>query len=110
MDILQPQREKIQAICRRYHVRRMSLFGSASVGPERPKGDIDLLVEFEPGLAPSGFELVDMQAELAEVFGGRGCPHRISEHSAQSVASAGDRAPAAALVSVGHCAPRVFLP
>lgn len=27
--------------------------------------------EFEPGLAPSGFELVDMQAELAEVFGGR---------------------------------------
>jgi uncharacterized protein len=65
------QREKIAEICRRYHVRRLSLFGSAAVGVERPESDVDLLVEFIPGLAPSGFALVDMQDELSKAFDGR---------------------------------------
>ena len=61
----------IADICRRYHVRRMSLFGSAAVGTERPDSDVDLLVEFIPGEAPSGFALVDMQGELVDAFVGR---------------------------------------
>jgi uncharacterized protein len=65
------QRQRIAEICHRYHVRRMSLFGSAAVGTERPDSDVDLLVEFVPGEAPSGFALVDMQGELSEAFGGR---------------------------------------
>ena len=71
MDLLQGQRERIADICRRYHVRRLSLFGSAATGTQRPESDVDLLVEFVPGQAPSGFALVDMQQELAAVFGGR---------------------------------------
>jgi hypothetical protein len=71
MHLLPAQREKIAEICRRYHVRRLSLFGSAAVGTERPESDVDLLVEFIPGEAPSGFSLVDMQEELARVFDGR---------------------------------------
>ncbi|MCJ0765659.1 nucleotidyltransferase family protein [Variovorax terrae] len=65
------QRNRIADICRRYHVRRMSLFGSAAVGTERADSDVDLLVEFIPGEAPSGFALVDMQGELADAFDGR---------------------------------------
>jgi hypothetical protein len=61
----------IADICRRYHVRRMSLFGSAAAGTERPDSDVDLLVEFIPGQAPSGFALVDMHGELVDAFDGR---------------------------------------
>jgi uncharacterized protein len=71
MDIGTEQRNQIADICRRYHVRRMSLFGSAAVGTERPDSDVDLLVEFIPGEAPSGFALVDMQGELVSAFDGR---------------------------------------
>lgn len=65
------QRNRIADICRRYRVRRMNLFGSAAMGTERPDSDVDLLVEFIPGEAPSGLTLVDMQGELAETFSGR---------------------------------------
>jgi predicted nucleotidyltransferase len=70
MDISPLQRHQIADICRRYGVRKMSLFGSASDGTERPDSDVDLLVEFIPGQAP-GLGLVDMQEELARVFAGR---------------------------------------
>jgi predicted nucleotidyltransferase len=65
------QRQRIAEICARYHVRKLSLFGSAAMGTDRPDSDVDLLVEFVPGQAPSGFALVDMQGELAEAFQGR---------------------------------------
>lgn len=71
MDLAPAQRNRIAEICARYHVRRMSLFGSAAVGEERPDSDVDLLVEFIPGQAPSGFALVNMQAELSNAFDGR---------------------------------------
>lgn len=71
MHIGSSQRQAVETICRRYRVRRMSLFGSAATGNERPDSDVDLLVEFEPGQAPSGFALVDMQQELSQAFGGR---------------------------------------
>jgi predicted nucleotidyltransferase len=64
------QRQRIAEICARYHVRKMSLFGSAATGTDGPDSDVDLLVEFVPGEAPSGFALVDMQGELAQAFGG----------------------------------------
>lgn len=65
------QRQAIADICRRYHVRKLSLFGSLATGAERPDSDVDLMVEFVPGQAPSGFALVGMQGELADAFGGR---------------------------------------
>ncbi len=71
MEIGPVQRSRIADICKRYHVRRMSLFGSAAVGAERPDSDVDLLVEFIPGEAPSGFGLVSMQEELSQAFSGR---------------------------------------
>jgi predicted nucleotidyltransferase len=35
-------------LCLRYHVRELSVFGSAARGDMRPNSDIDLLVEFLP--------------------------------------------------------------
>lgn len=38
---------ELEALCRRYHVRRLELFGSAATGRLQPDGDLDFLVEFE---------------------------------------------------------------
>lgn len=70
--LIQPvQRQRIADICRRYGVRSLKLFGSAARGDETPASDVDLLVEFAPGGAPTGFALVDLQDELSTVFDGR---------------------------------------
>ncbi len=39
-------------LCRRYHIRCLSLFGSTLKGATGPDGDVDLLAEFEPGTTP----------------------------------------------------------
>lgn len=41
--------EALERLCRRFHVRRLELFGSAATGSFRPgESDVDFLVEFEP--------------------------------------------------------------
>ncbi len=56
------------ALCRRYHIERLSLFGSAARGEMSADSDIDLLVEFEVGRAPSlaGFE--HLRKDLEELL------------------------------------------
>lgn len=40
--------DQLAEICRRHHVKRLELFGSAAVGDFNPeKSDIDFLVEFD---------------------------------------------------------------
>jgi predicted nucleotidyltransferase len=42
-------RKEIEALCRRYGVRRLELFGSAAVGQDQPgASDFDFLIEFAP--------------------------------------------------------------
>ena len=65
-----PERE-LAALCRRYGVKKMSLFGSAARGELRADSDIDLLVEFKPRKGPSLWGMVDMQEELSPLFGNR---------------------------------------
>lgn len=49
IDLLENKREQIAALCRRYRVRRLEVFGSAATGPFHPESsDIDFLVEFQP--------------------------------------------------------------
>ena len=62
-----PQAE-IASFCRRNHVRRLSLFGSALRGELRADSDVDLLVEFEPGHVP-GLAFFAMERELSAVVG-----------------------------------------
>ena len=61
-------KKQIAAICRRRHIRRLSLFGSVLRDDFRPDSDIDVLVEFEPGHTP-GFEFISIQDELSAIFG-----------------------------------------
>jgi len=44
---------QIAALCRRNHIARLAVFGSAARNEQGPDSDIDLLVEFERGYAPS---------------------------------------------------------
>ncbi len=46
---LTEKRAELEALCRRYGVRRLELFGSAATGGDRPgASDLDFLVEFGP--------------------------------------------------------------
>ena len=63
--------DALAALCRRYGIRRLSLFGSTLKGANRPDSDVDLLVEFEPGRTPELFELAEIEAELSDLLGGR---------------------------------------
>jgi predicted nucleotidyltransferase len=50
IDEIELHREELQALCRRFHVRRLDLFGSAARGDFDPEhSDIDFLVEFDLG-------------------------------------------------------------
>jgi predicted nucleotidyltransferase len=71
MQITPDQQQRIDALCKRYRVRQLRMFGSAATGQERPDSDVDLLVEFVAGQAPSAFAVVDLRDELSAVFGGR---------------------------------------
>jgi predicted nucleotidyltransferase len=52
-------------------VRRLGLFGSAARGELTPESDIDLLVEFEAGKAPSLWAEPEMRDAFGALFGGR---------------------------------------
>jgi len=64
-------RDEIAEFCRRNHIHRLYLFGSALRDDFRPDSDVDVLVEFESGHVPGFFRLFDMEAELSALFGGR---------------------------------------
>jgi hypothetical protein len=64
------QPDRLGEICRRYHIRKLSVFGSAARGDMHPGSDVDILVEFEPGEHPSlGF--FTLEEELSELVGRR---------------------------------------
>jgi hypothetical protein len=63
--------ESLAALCRRYGIRRLSLFGSTLAGSARHDSDVDLLVEFFPGRAPGLIALAGMEIELSRMLGGR---------------------------------------
>jgi uncharacterized protein len=50
IDEIELHREELRALCRRFHVRRLDLFGSAVRGDFDPvRSDFDFLVEFDRG-------------------------------------------------------------
>ena len=57
-------------LCRRRHIRKLSLFGSVLRGDFGPDSDVDVLVEFEPDHVP-GLALIRIEDELSELLGGR---------------------------------------
>lgn len=64
-------KQALEALCRRHHIRRLSLFGSTLKGTSRPGSDVDLLIEFEPNQSPGLIALAGIEAELSDLLGGR---------------------------------------
>ena len=64
-------KNELVSFCKRNHIRKLSIFGSAVRGELHPDSDIDLLVEFEQDLTPGLFSIVRMEMELAEMLGSK---------------------------------------
>jgi predicted nucleotidyltransferase len=62
-------KNKLIEFCKRNHVRKLSVYGSAIRGQLGPDSDIDFLVEFEEDHTPGLFSIVRMEMELTEMLG-----------------------------------------
>ena len=62
-------RQSLPILERRYHVRRLGIFGSYVRGEQKSSSDLDILVEFlQP---PSLIQFVTLERELGELLGVR---------------------------------------
>ena len=61
-------RAAVSEFCERHRIARLALFGSVIRDDFRPEGDIDVLVEFQPGIRV-GLAFIRMQDELSAVLG-----------------------------------------
>jgi uncharacterized protein len=68
---LQVDEAMLAHVCRRYHVRELSVFGSAARGEMRPDSDIDLLVEFIPNAKADLFDYSGLMLDLTSLIGRR---------------------------------------
>lgn len=76
---IEVDREELSLLLAKYHVRTLSVFGSAARGELTEGSDIDLLVEFEPNKSPSLGGLVDLSDKLSALMGG--CPVELATPS-----------------------------
>jgi len=82
-------RARIEAFCRRHHIRRLALFGSVLRDDFGPESDVDVLVEFEPAHVP-GLAFFTMQSELSGILGRQvdlNTPGFLSEYFREQVLS-----------------------
>ncbi len=70
-DLLFTDRAALASLCRRRHIRRLSLFGSVLRGDAGLDSDVDLLVEFSREARPSFLDLAEIEQELAGLLSGR---------------------------------------
>src|SRR4030042_2499435 len=61
--------EALEAFCRKWKIREFALFGSVLRDDFGPDSDVDVLVWFQPEAEWDLFDVVDMQNELATIFG-----------------------------------------
>jgi uncharacterized protein len=60
--------EKIRELCRRHRIRKLAFFGSVLRDDFHDGSDIDILVEFEPGVSV-GLRFFAIERELSEILG-----------------------------------------
>jgi uncharacterized protein len=70
LDLIERHREELQALCRKYHVKTLEVFGSAADGTWDPvQSDLDLLVDFLPEAAARAFGgYFGLKEELQQLF------------------------------------------
>jgi hypothetical protein len=59
--------EQIRAYCDRRPIRRLAVFGSALRGDFGPHSDVDLLVEYVPGVPVTLLDMAQQEIELAQI-------------------------------------------
>ena len=64
-------RDTINAFCKRWDVSELALFGSVLRDDFGPDSDIDMLIRFKTERTPGLFGVVEMEWELAALFGRR---------------------------------------
>lgn len=69
-EIVAARRQQIAELCRRHHVRRLDVFGSAAYGDfDDAQSDIDFLVEFESDSDANLFDAYfDLRSQLASLL------------------------------------------
>ena len=60
--------DSIRKLCERYHVRELSLFGSAVREDFKPESDVDLLVAFQPDAKIGLMDLAGMQIDFSALL------------------------------------------
>lgn len=63
--------DRLADFCRRNGIRRLAIFGSVLTDRFSDASDVDLLVEFQPGLRVDYLRMAAIERELSMVFGGR---------------------------------------
>jgi len=79
--------EEIVKFCRRNKIRRLALFGSVLRDDFTPESDVDVLVEFEPGVRV-GLRFFALEQELSELLGRKvdlNTPGFLSKHFREEV-------------------------
>ena len=61
----------LEKFCLKNGIIKLSLYGSVLRDNFSMDSDIDVLVEFMPGEQVTLFNIIDMEEELSEIFGGR---------------------------------------
>jgi predicted nucleotidyltransferase len=72
----------LSQFCRKEHISWLAIFGSALRDDFQPDSDLDVLVEFEPGMTP-GLAFFNIQDQLSEMFGrcvDLNTPNSLSRH------------------------------
>jgi predicted nucleotidyltransferase len=65
---LRVAKKAIAALCRKYGVRKLSVFGSAARGEMKPGSDVDLMLEFDPASKTSLWDYPAMQEDFSALF------------------------------------------
>jgi len=60
---------QIEDFCRRHHIQKLAVFGSALRNDFGPHSDLDVLVDFDPGHVPGLIRFSGMELELSELLG-----------------------------------------
>jgi predicted nucleotidyltransferase len=73
VPLIESKRAEIAELCRRYHVRRLEVFGSAARGEDfdAARSDMDFVVEFDPAARVGLFDAYFPLKEALEALLGR---------------------------------------
>lgn len=60
--------ERLAALCQRWQIAELAVFGSAARGEMRPDSDVDLMVEFDASARWTLWDFVSLKDELEELL------------------------------------------